>query len=363
MRRPLLLSTLVLMIALGSAAVVAEDKPAADIKPGDWVEVTSKDCAKLCRGFVTEIGTATIAIQTKLGQDKAVIEFERTNVTVRLIEAPPEQAPEKDKSGWHGEKMPEGMRKAEEKNVYLWSAPEGLEIQMVYVPPGDFVMGSDDGDDDEKPRHKRAMPWGYYVGRYETTWKEYRAFCRATGRATPTTPRWGGKDDHPVVNVSWDDTKAFCDWAGLSLPSEAQWEKAARGTDGRQFPWGNDWNPQLLNFNDSSCTDGHDWQDTSADDGYGYTAPVGSYVAGKSPFGAHDMAGNVWEWCADWYDENAHERYAKGQTNPPAQGELRVLRSGGWDSHAVLCRCALRSRFPPPNQCDFLGFRPVKNLD
>ncbi|MFC1706495.1 formylglycine-generating enzyme family protein [Planctomycetota bacterium] len=327
MRRLLLLSTLVLGIALGSVSVVAEDRPAADIKPGDWVEVTSRDCAKLWRGLVTEVGTATIAIQTKLGQDKAVIEFERTDITVRLIEAPTKQAPEGDRAGWHGETMPTGMRKAEEKNVYLWSAPAGLQIQMVYVPPGEFIMGSDSGLIDEMPAHTHPAPTGYYIGRYETRVREFRAF----------RPQTNGRDNEPVVEVDWNNAKGFCDWAGLRLPSEAEWEKAARGTDGRTYPWGNEWDATKASKDRE-------------------VKPVGSFPAGISPYGAHDMVGNVYEWCADSYDAHAYRRYARGDTGPTT-GRGYVLRSGPGD-----LRCAFRGGYGP--SCgDLLGFRPVKDLD
>ncbi|MFC1708419.1 formylglycine-generating enzyme family protein, partial [Planctomycetota bacterium] len=236
-------------------------------------------------------------------------------------------------------------------NVYLWDTGKGLEIEMVYVPPGDFIMGSEDGGGDEKPRHTHAMPQGYYIGRYETTWREYRAFCLATGRSRPEAPWWGAKDDYPVVNVSWTGAKAFCDWAGMTLPTEAQWEKAARGTDGRKYPWGSD-SPTA----ESCVWHGHPHHGGKS------AAPVGRRPRGASPYGAHDMAGNVWEWCTDWYGSGAYQRYARGQTNPPTSGESRVRRGGSWAHNARHCRAATRRRNKPGSPNSNLGFRPVRDI-
>src|SRR3990167_5738470 len=165
-----------------------------------------------------------------------------------------------DGCGWFGEGMPRGMRRGPEKPVYVWDTGKGIEVEMVYVPPGDFTMGSDDRDNDEKPRHTHTMPKGYWIGRYETTWKEYLAFCRATRWPEPPAPSWKVRHNDPVVNVSWEDAKAFCDWAGLRLPSEAEWEKAIQGTD--------------------------------------------RAASHKVP----DMTGNIWEWCRDVYYTSYYRR-------------------------------------------------------
>jgi serine/threonine-protein kinase len=187
------------------------------------------------------------------------------------------------------------------------------------------------------------MPKGYYIGRCETTWREYRVFCRASGRSEPKAPSWAANDDHPVVNVSWEDAKAFCDWAGLRLPTEAEWEKAARGTDGREFPWGN-----------AEAT-----ADLAVFQGFGMK-PVGSCPNGASPYGALDLAGNVSEWCADWYDSSAYARYARGDATPPADGSRRVIRGGAWSDGLGALRAACRRRLDPDDRFYPLGFRPAR---
>jgi len=131
---------------------------------------------------------------------------------------------------------------------------------------------------------------GYWIYKYEVTVAQYRKFCNETGSNMPEAPSWGWQDDHPIVHVSWDNATAYTQWAGVRLPTEAQWEKAARGTDGRAYPWGNEWDA-------TKCAN-------SVGQRLSSTKPIGSYPSDTSPYGALDMAGNVWEWCADWYDGN-----------------------------------------------------------
>jgi formylglycine-generating enzyme required for sulfatase activity len=201
----------------------------------------------------------------------------------------------------------------------------------------------------------------FYIGRTETTWSQYRAFCLATGHPARQPPSRPPRDSdlYPVFDVTWDDCVAFCTWVGLSLPTEAEWEKAARGegVDARKWPWGNAWSSRCANFADRSCTWPSAEPDMSEDDGAPYTAPVGSYPRGASPYGALDMAGNVWEFCADWYDETAYARYAQGDFRPATAGTLHVVRGGGFASSRYECTCtARRAR----NSGEDVGFRPLK---
>jgi len=204
-------------------------------------------------------------------------------------------------------------------------------------------MGTDGGGI-EGPAHQVTLD-GYWIYKNEVTVGQYKQFCAATGR---TVPDGQGADDHPVVNVSWFDAVAYCRWAGVRLPTEAQWEKAARGTDGRVYPWGNDWDDYDIKAN----TD--EYQKSSQVHG---TTAVGSFPKGASPYGCMDMAGNVWEWCQDWYDDVDYYKNSP-TSNPtgPASGQYRVLRGGSWGNNSNDCRCAFRSCLDPSNGNDGFGF-------
>lgn len=216
---------------------------------------------------------------------------------------------------------------------------------LIEIPAGSFTMGSNDYDN-EKPVHTVYLD-KYYIGKYEVTVGQFKKFCNATGKTMPEQPSWNNRDDHPVVNVSWNDAKAYCDWAGLRLPTEAEWEKAARGTDGRTYPWGNAWDNTKCNSRENG-------------DRYSNTSPVGSFPSGVSPYGCYDMAGNVWEWCNDWYDKNYYGSSPSSNPTGPSSGDLRVLRGGGWYNGADLCRSADRFRDFPDIRYYYVGFRVAR---
>ncbi len=229
-------------------------------------------------------------------------------------------------------------------------------MEMVYVPAGEFLMGSDEGYDDEKPVHDVYLD-AYWIDRTEVTNAQYRQCVE--GGACPEPECWGDDrfngPDHPVVCVSWEDAVAYCQWAGARLPTEAEWEKAARGTDGREYPWGDTFDGTRLNYCDANCEFEH--KDTGVDDGYAQTAPVGSYPAGASPYGALDMAGNVWEWVANWYAEGYYGRSPERNPTGPESGEARVLRGGSWLNYSSRARCAYRNRDIPDDGFSSSGFR------
>ncbi len=188
-----------------------------------------------------------------------------------------------ERLGWSGERMPAGMRKGAKEREYVWGKDQAV---MVYVPAGKFRMG--DGARDASPVHEVELS-AFYIDKLELTWGQWKR----SGLAMPSAPDWGIQDDHPVANVSWEDARKFCDWAGRRLPTEAEWEYAARGPEGRIYPWGSE-----------EPTDSHAnfWNHLRR------TAPVGSYPCGASWCGAMDLAGNVSEWCADWYDTTLYAR-------------------------------------------------------
>ncbi|MEI7832641.1 MAG: SUMF1/EgtB/PvdO family nonheme iron enzyme [bacterium] len=222
-------------------------------------------------------------------------------------------------------------------------------MEMVYVPAGEFLMGGDKFGD-ERPAHSVNID-GYWIYRTQVTVAQYRAFCRATGRDMPYAPSWGWQDNHPVVNVNWDDAQAYATWAGAALPTEAQWEKAARGTDGRVYPWGNDWDTGKLQCSKKKAGDAK------------RTAPVGTFPAGVSPYGCLDMIGNVWEWCADWYDEDYYQNAPTSDPTGPAAGTKRTLRGGSWfDINHSYLRAVCRFWFFQMLKDDSTGFRCIMRL-
>lgn len=229
-----------------------------------------------------------------------------------------------------------------------WVSPiDGMTL--VCVPAGEFTMGSDSGYDNEFPRHSVFLD-AYWIDQTEVTNAQY-ARCVADGDCTaPSSSKYGDPDyaSHPVVYVSWYEAEAYCTWAGRALPTEAQWEKAARGTDERIWPWGNEFDCRKVNVYGSSC------------DGFSRTAPAGSFPDGASPYGVLDMSGNVWEWVEDWYDGNYYATYPKNNwpANPtgPESGTFRVLRGGSWFYVQSVARVSLRVR-NDSDRYDDGGFR------
>jgi formylglycine-generating enzyme required for sulfatase activity len=246
--------------------------------------------------------------------------------------------------------------------------PTGEHPGMVRIPAGEFTMGSLDNDasssKDEHPQHTVYLD-EYWIDQYEVTNRQYKQFCDATSRSYPSDPKFSGMDNHftnypdyPVVNVSWDDASAYARWAGNRLPTEAEWEKAARGTDGRKYPWGND-EPDAGGFYRANYS-GTD-SISARRDGFRYTSPVGSYERGKSSYGCYDMAGNVWEWCSDWYDENYYGRSSDRNPQGASSGSSRAFRGGCWINYAWVLRCAYRYWGGPAGRWNGLGFRCARS--
>lgn len=226
-------------------------------------------------------------------------------------------------------------------DVILWELDSK---EMVYIPGSEFLMGSDAGQENERPMHTASVG-AFYIDRYPVTNEEYKRFVDATGHTVPcynvewdnlnvdeynwdpgtcTPPE--GKEKHPVVLVTLEDARAYAAWAGKRLPTEAEWERAARGSDGRRWPWGNDFIVGRCNVKEARV---------------GGTTPVGKYSpAGDSPVGAGDMVGNVWEWTNSLfrpYPYDAHD----GRESKDATG-WRVLRGGSWTNDLDRARCTAR---------------------
>ena len=216
-----------------------------------------------------------------------------------------------------------------------------------------------EAEDDESPVHGVYLD-AYQVSRYPLTVSEYRSFVEQGGYdikrwwaagafgVTKEPEQWAEQQafpNRPLVGVSWFEAAAYCSWAGVRLPTEAEWERAARGTEARVYPWGNESaDPSRLNFDNS----------------IGHPTPIGLYPLGATPDGILDMAGNVWEWVIDWYG-----KYGKHKiSNPrgPNTGTSRVLRGGGWAYGARYCRSTVRNAYRSANRRGSIGFRPARSL-
>ncbi len=229
--------------------------------------------------------------------------------------------------------------------------------KMVWVPAGEFMMGSPEGEgeSDEHPQHKVRITKGFWLGKCTVTNEQYARFLTANGGAKDAEghdlidlssyscgiERVGneyrpkeGRARHPVIEISWYGAKAYCDKYGFVLPTEAKWEYAARGPQGREYPWGNTWDPM-------KCCNGE-----NPGMSYPKTMEVGSIPAGDSWCGGSDMAGNAWQWCADWYDSSYYGSSPDTDPTGPATGIFRVCRCGSWFIVAVGCRSACRFDLP-----------------
>jgi formylglycine-generating enzyme required for sulfatase activity len=279
------------------------------------------------------------------------------------------------------------------------TAPDGM--RQVYIPAGEFHMGSTEADldrvtadcpdclrswfENELPQHAVYLD-AYWIDQTEVTNGMFERFVAATGFVTTAEELGGGislnmlsrdwkmvagaewrhprgpgtdilgLDDHPVVQMSYYDAAAYCAWAGRRLPTEAEWEKAARGPDGRWYPWGNAAPAGgLLNFADRNA---HvEAAGLGADDGYAWTAPAGSFPGGASPYGVLDMAGNVWERVADIYGEDYYAHSPQHNPTGPSSGEYVILRGGSWSRPAWYLRAAVRYPYLKINRSSGQGFR------
>jgi len=251
--------------------------------------------------------------------------------------------------------------------------------EMVLIPAGEFQMGTDSDKipglvrwakkwyssveaswfERETPRHTVYLD-AFYMDKYEVTVGQYKKFINATGHSAPdwsNVSKYSPTDNHPIVYVSWNDAQKYAKWAGKRLPTEAEWEKAARGgLVGKKFPWG-DKDPDGTQCNFADKNTDYSRSDKSVDDGYQYTAPVGSFT--PNGYGLYDMAGNVWEWCADWYAEDYYANSPSRNPQGPSSGEYRVCRGGSWLDAPGGVRAAFRGWGDPTFSSGDVGFRCV----
>jgi formylglycine-generating enzyme required for sulfatase activity len=239
------------------------------------------------------------------------------------------------------------------KTLAVAPADAATESAMVTIPAGLFSMGSGRGDPDERPVRRVSLP-AYQLDRYEVTQLAY-ARCVAAGacRAARRYPASVGSQ-MPVVGVSWHDAQAYCAWAGKRLPSEAEWERAAMGAAEGRFCWGDQADCTKANFGN------FDGDGPCAAVNPGHPLAVGSRPAGASAIGAHDMAGNVWEWVADWY--GPYDPEALDDPRGPKRGTERVLRGGGCCSYFSLPTVTNRHRLAPEYADYDIGFRCARAL-
>jgi formylglycine-generating enzyme required for sulfatase activity len=223
---------------------------------------------------------------------------------------------------------------------------------MVKVPAGEFTMGSDEGGSDEQPVHIVYLD-AFYIDKTEVTNDQYRKCVESEACDAPSNTIYyddANYAQHPVVYVDWYKAEAYCKWVGKRLPTEAEWEKAARGTDGRTYPWG-----EVIN-----CY--HAQYKECLDQTAPQTVPVESKPKGAGPYGTLGMAGNVWEWVDDWYDEYYYSQSPARNPPGPKSGELQVIRGGSWNDVPFNVRSALRYWSDPTKKGNNMGFRCAKDF-
>lgn len=251
------------------------------------------------------------------------------------------------------------------------------ELAFVYVPNGEFIMGSTDEQftaahndcvnsqiefcsfEGEKPQHEVNLD-GFWIMQTEVTNSQYKK-CVDVGRCTsPHNNSWNqaANSEYPVTDVDWNQANDYATWVGGRLPTEAEWEKAARGKDGRIYPWGNEWSGNRTNYCDSNCQ--APWKDITGNDGYSLVAPINRYPENDSPYNAFDLAGNVGEWVADYYDGMYYKIAPNRNPAGPPTGEHRVYRGGSGYHHRSYLRTAFRGALEPTDSFPDLGFRVMR---
>jgi formylglycine-generating enzyme required for sulfatase activity len=252
------------------------------------------------------------------------------------------------------EKVAEESRKAELK--VKQTKPDDEFESMVFIPAGEFYMGSEEASNDAKPVRRIYLD-SYYLDKYEVTFLQFYAFVDLTGHRKERLAGYLSStvtEDmslfiqpfNPIVGVAWDDAVDYCRWKGKRLPTEAEWEKAARGTDQRKWPWGNEERSENANL--------------LGDDGARYTSSVNQSSRDVSPFGVHDMAGNVMEWVADWYSQDSYRLLPSRNPVGVPDGDRRIIRGASWNDSIKRAQVSIRFKMFPEYRDVTIGFRCAK---
>ncbi|HEX3526045.1 MAG TPA: SUMF1/EgtB/PvdO family nonheme iron enzyme [Thermoanaerobaculia bacterium] len=313
-------------------------------------ETQSKPMASLLVRLIGE-ETGEAGIRAQAAQVLAGIRFSPDAETWRVLESAQQGAP--------------ALRRAA---AWAWcELGRAVDFGLVKVPAGEFLMGSREGDvhSEEKPQHPLYLP-DFYIGKAPVTVEAFRNFLRQSGHPLEDQAdfdRWNKHTDHPVVGVSWHDALAFAGWQGYVLPSEAEWEKAARGTDGRQYPWGNEWKAECANTSEYWGTEGGrrlPWAALLPRKGHSTTTPVGRFSPqGDSPYNCVDMAGNVWELTRSCFSTYPYDSLDGREDLEASAQAARVIRGGAFAYTSRYVRCAFRYVSSQDGGNVFVGFRVV----
>jgi formylglycine-generating enzyme required for sulfatase activity len=281
-------------------------------------------------------------------------------IGIRQKSGPPEPGAQKTDQGYTplATKLAKVAEESQKAELEVKQAKVGEEFEsMVFIPAGEFFMGSNDGSYDAKPVRKVYLD-GYSIDKYEVTFAQFYQFIGLTGHRKPRLAGYlsaSVTEDiplfiqalNPVVGVSWDDAVEYCQWKGKRLPSEAEWEKAAKGTDKRKWPWGNEEQSKYANL--------------LGDDGARYTAPVNQFKRDVSPYGVYDLAGNAMEWVADWFNQDSYRILPVSNPQGVSEGESRVIRGASWNDSIKRAQTSIRFKMYPEYRDVTIGFRCAKS--
>jgi formylglycine-generating enzyme len=327
------------------------DKAAGPSKEGDIASVSTKQPISEVNRHIDDKPNEMIA-----PPDKNTEFYEKTNRKIK----PNDDDAQVMQNPSVSEAMNEKTKSIESRSFV--NKKDGT--RFLFIPEGVFLAGGSGADEGNGP-FPVYLP-AYYLAVFSVTNEQYSRFLSDANPRQADLEKWilmdahcsirktkngfefdDDKKDHPVVQVSWYGANAYCEWAGLRLPTELEWEKGARGINGWEYPWGNSWDMD-------KCR--NDWNKKDET-----TCSVDSYSEGKSPWGLYQMAGNVWEWCSDYYDPSAYARYRKGDFSPK-QGDFRILRGGSWQNVTKEnFRCAQRFNNNPTSQFNTYGFRCARS--